>query len=516
MLTELTLFTTIAIHHMLIGFFLLTLLLILNSVIKFNPEVRSWLWLTAFVLATITPLSLLVQTNEPTSTALVQDKKVNSISPKKVSQALVTETDKEKYLANQWHLPSHWVKSVKPLLYVFLIVWFIGSCWRSIHLIRAFLKTKQVLLSSKPIKKLKLDSQLHKINLLKSAIISTPMVVGWLRPVIIIPNRFVQQFKESSLIPIVLHEQAHIERNDPLIGFLQEVFAIIFWWSPVMRLINHKIHINRELACDLRAIAKLNNNKQYAQVLIDCAKLMLFQKSYGLTMGLFSHKKDLTYRINEVLNMKTNKKPKKLAMIATCFSLAYATVSLSQNYLPQIDVDSIKLDSNHFSELSESESELLSDVIEQNDYQTLELMISHGLDINKPIIGDGTALIIAVKAGNIEMVNKLISMGANVNQSADNDGNPLIAASINNNLEIAKILLANKANIDAIVINDETALINASKYGHFNMVKFLVENGADINLGVNAQTLSGIEYRTPINVASTTQIKNYLKNKITQ
>jgi ankyrin repeat protein len=85
-------------------------------------------------------------------------------------------------------------------------------------------------------------------------------------------------------------------------------------------------------------------------------------------------------------------------------------------------------------------------------------MIDQGVDINTPLISDGTALIIAVKNNDHDLVSALIGLGADVNQSALGDGNPLIAAAVTNHLTIAEYLLDKGADIDAIVKDGETTL----------------------------------------------------------
>ena len=147
-----------------------------------------------------------------------------------------------------------------------------------------------------------------------------------------------QQLSSAQLAPIVLHELAHIQRNDIWFSHFQEFIAVVFWWSPVIRLLNKKIHIDRELACDLRAVKQLNNNKQYAQSLIDCAKLMIIQQRSVLAMGLFSQKKELNNRVTTVLNSKSLKKPSMLAIIAVCLGLSALTIKVSQAFVPKISI----------------------------------------------------------------------------------------------------------------------------------------------------------------------------------
>ncbi|WP_340677246.1 ankyrin repeat domain-containing protein [Paraglaciecola sp.] len=161
-------------------------------------------------------------------------------------------------------------------------------------------------------------------------------------------------------------------------------------------------------------------------------------------------------------------------------------------------------------DLSPTQHEVLERAIHSNDYQAVVKMLDKGLDINGTIDGDGTLLIMAIKAGHDAMVYSLIDAGADVNLTAVADGNPLISAAMMNNLSVAQRLVDEGALVDALVEHDETALINASRMGHFEMVKFFVEKGADVNLGVHVNTVKGSIYRSPLNGAKTDEIRHYL------
>ena len=77
--------------------------------------------------------------------------------------------------------------------------------------------------------------------------VASPMVVGLTKPKIIIPTSITDQLQQDQLKAIVLHENAHIKRKDNWFGLLQEIVAILFWWSPIIRVFNQKIHVERSI-----------------------------------------------------------------------------------------------------------------------------------------------------------------------------------------------------------------------------------------------------------------------------
>jgi bla regulator protein BlaR1 len=542
MMTEFTLFTTLALHHLIIGSALTIVLFAVGKIIKTSAEMRSWIWMTVFLAATLIPFSLFNIKSAPVN-------QVNAATV--VSQPLVTNSqsiiiDPEETTPD-WHVPSGLVYTLQQLLTLFMFIWLGGSLWRGVSVLRSFAYTRQLIQSCHP---LDLDHPLHKelskssrIDLLTSNAIASPLVSGITSPKIIFPENILNQLEHQQLGPILLHEQAHVQRFDVLFGILQELIAIIFWWSPVIRILNRKIHVERELACDLRAAKQLSNKKQYAQSLIDCAKLMITQHRSILAMGLFSQKKELSHRISEVLKSTGIKAPNFILIASVCFGLTVATVGAAHSYAPKISVEDVKSDSIHYSIMDDKVGLKLIDAVDKNDIQTITQMINDGTDIDTPAIGDGTALIIAVRRNNVEMVQALIDLGANVNQSSHGDGNPLINAvmrnnlkiaqllidqgadvnqsshgdgnplinaAMRNNLKIAQLLIDQGADVNSVVPRDETPLINATRFGHLKMSQLLVKHGADVNLKVQTGASDGNKIRSPLNMAKTKQIKDFL------
>lgn len=511
MIAQYTLLTTLALHHIIIGGLLILILLVLHKVLNSSAEMRSWLLMTAFITSTVVPLTLLSTTpaltvKNNTSSA------VKTITNTPVLQKSIETASTENIEQVLWHMPSEIVFQFSEILTALVVVWIIGSLWRSLMVFASFMRTRNLIKTCKIVNQASIRRLVvnTKVEIFTSKQVNSPMVVGLIRPKIILPGNIIKQLSSEQLAPIVLHELAHIQRNDIWFSHFQEFIAIVFWWSPVIRLLNNKIHIDRELACDLRAVKQLKNNKQYAQSLIDCAKLMITQQRSVLAMGLFSQKKELNNRVNTVLKSKAIKTPSILAIVSVCLGLSVVTIKTSQAFVPQISISDAEQNARHFSLLPSSDGEQLIAAVMQNNIGAIEQLQQEGVDINTPAIGDGTALIIAVKKDNHKMVQALIDLGADVNQSSRGDGNPLIAAAMDNNLALAQLLIDNGADINGIVPRDETPLINATRRGYFEMTQLLVNQGADVNLSVKTGLSDGQKIRSPLNMSRNREISDYL------
>ena len=506
MMIEYTLLTTLAFHHLVIGALLIAMLWLLNRFVPSSAELRSWLWMTAFVISTIVPFSLITPGIGKTVTSInTSYTRVSSLSEKQVilenSAPLVSPEP-------HWHFPTKLIFSFSYLLTFALVVWLIGSLWRAYSSFRTFARTRQLMAAT--LEKMPSLSGFIGVDVYSSTKVSSPLVIGFLKPKVILPKSITEQLPNQQLKAILLHEHAHIQRKDNWFGLFQELLAILFWWSPIIRILNKQIHVEREISCDLRAATKLDNGKQYAQSLLDCAKLMVNEQRNVLAMGLFSKKKELSHRVGAVLSYKNFKKPHALVIALLCMGLSISTIQAAQSFSPKISMKHTIADARHFSLLPYDEGTQLINAVMRNDIDAIKALQDEGVDINTPAIGDGTALMIAVKTDKAIMVEALLALGADVDQSSEGDGNPLIVAAMGNNAKLAELLLDKGADINAIVPKDETALINATRSAYLDMTQLLIDRGADVNLAVTTGMSDGYERRSPLNQAATEEIKDLL------
>jgi beta-lactamase regulating signal transducer with metallopeptidase domain len=77
-----------------------------------------------------------------------------------------------------------------------------------------------------------------------------PALVGWWRPVILLPPGVVEGMSAGELRLIVLHELAHVRRRDVLVNWLATAVAVVHWPNPAVWLVMSRMRFERELACD--------------------------------------------------------------------------------------------------------------------------------------------------------------------------------------------------------------------------------------------------------------------------
>src|SRR5450432_3529666 len=70
------------------------------------------------------------------------------------------------------------------------------------------------------------------VQLLVSALVQVPTVVGWLRPVVLVPVGALVGLPAGHLEALLLHELAHIQRHDYLINILQSIVEAMVFYHP--------------------------------------------------------------------------------------------------------------------------------------------------------------------------------------------------------------------------------------------------------------------------------------------
>jgi beta-lactamase regulating signal transducer with metallopeptidase domain len=80
--------------------------------------------------------------------------------------------------------------------------------------------------------------------------VSTPMAAGYLNPVILLPRQVPELLDDQQLLSVLIHESAHIIRRDGIAGLYQRTLAALFWFHPLIHLVNHLLDRAREEVCD--------------------------------------------------------------------------------------------------------------------------------------------------------------------------------------------------------------------------------------------------------------------------
>jgi uncharacterized protein involved in exopolysaccharide biosynthesis/beta-lactamase regulating signal transducer with metallopeptidase domain len=105
------------------------------------------------------------------------------------------------------------------------------------------------------------------VRLLKSALVEVPTVLGWFRPVILLPAATLSGLTPSQLEAVLAHELAHVRRLDYLVNAFQCLVETLMFYHPVAWWISRCIREERENACDDLVIEVCGDRLGYARAL---------------------------------------------------------------------------------------------------------------------------------------------------------------------------------------------------------------------------------------------------------
>jgi beta-lactamase regulating signal transducer with metallopeptidase domain len=111
------------------------------------------------------------------------------------------------------------------------------------------------------------------VRVLESALVAVPTLVGWLRPVILLPAAAVAAMPVAHLEAIIAHELAHVRRHDYLINALQAVVETLLFYHPAVWWCSRQVRIEREHCCDDLAVAACGDRLGYATALANLEEL---------------------------------------------------------------------------------------------------------------------------------------------------------------------------------------------------------------------------------------------------
>jgi len=111
------------------------------------------------------------------------------------------------------------------------------------------------------------------VQMLCSASATVPMVLGWLRPAVIVPAGWMTGLSSAQLEAILAHELTHIRRHDYLVNLLQNVVETFFFYHPAVWWISGQIRREREHCCDDVASAACGGALEYSRALTSLEEL---------------------------------------------------------------------------------------------------------------------------------------------------------------------------------------------------------------------------------------------------
>jgi TonB family protein len=137
------------------------------------------------------------------------------------------------------------------------------------------------------------------VRLAHSVRVHVPTVIGWLKPVVLLPVGCLTGLSERQIEALLAHELAHIRRNDYLVSVLQSMVETALFYHPAVWWISKQVRREREYCCDEMAVKVCGDRLAYARALS-----LLEERRAPFPMALGANGGVLIMRIRRLLGYR--------------------------------------------------------------------------------------------------------------------------------------------------------------------------------------------------------------------
>ena len=146
------------------------------------------------------------------------------------------------------------------------------------------------------------------VQIRESVQIATPMIIGVLKPILLVPIGLATHLSVRELEAVLAHELAHVKRHDYAVNLLQSVTEMLYFFHPALWWLSARVREEREHCCDDLAVQVCGGDGRIlAQALAHVEELRLTQTSLmpALAMGFASNRQHLLHRVRRMLGVPT-------------------------------------------------------------------------------------------------------------------------------------------------------------------------------------------------------------------
>jgi HEAT repeat protein/beta-lactamase regulating signal transducer with metallopeptidase domain len=172
---------------------------------------------------------------------------------------------------------------LEPILPWLVVVWVLGVLILSVRLGYGWMAARRLRTTgtrevSAPLQQVlaRLAAQLRvtrPVRLLESLLVEVPAVIGWLRPVVLVPASALIGLTPQQLEVLLAHELAHVRRYDYLLNVIQCVIETLLFYHPAVWWVSRRIREEREHCCDDLVVRVCGDPHLYATALVGMERI---------------------------------------------------------------------------------------------------------------------------------------------------------------------------------------------------------------------------------------------------
>ncbi len=355
-----------------------------------------------------------------------------------------------------------------------------------------------------------------RVELSHNSLITSPMLIGFFRPKIILPAR---ELDDKELSYIFAHELIHYKQRDMFYKWLIQIVVCAHWFNPFVYLLEKEVNKSCELSCDEKVISILDDTarREYGDMLISFLRSDNLYKSSLASVTLTEGAEQLKERLGAI--MKFKKSSKTIIAITTIFTVAvcFCFLTIGAYAAPVNDSESLHIRENQAA-MPDPDLTIRIDnapvLIENKDTDIISASYNSGyydVSINQPsdeewsvdisVVNSNTNESVILYIPNaeynsvkIEIDNGMYSGGIfnakNIIANVDNGG---LDFSLSKNFDgsvkvdaynsiFHLVSLENYENFNVEIISDSESLCDVPGYFDCINEKYTYVNGAGINL----------------------------------
>lgn len=208
---------------------------------------------------------------------------------------------------------------------IITIVWFLGFLFSISRYLLSYFRFKRRICGFTE------SEVLNGVTVIKSPLISSPMIFGFFKPTLAIPET---EMQASDYALAIKHEMVHFKHHDAWFKLYAVLVNALCWFNPITYFMVTLIGEACEYACDAQVVKEMNTDekKQYSTMILS----LLAQSSPALSSNMAKNKKQLKRRFEMILNQKKRNRFQAVVCILLILTLTCGSVVFANDAAPFI------------------------------------------------------------------------------------------------------------------------------------------------------------------------------------
>ena len=164
------------------------------------------------------------------------------------------------------------------------------------------------------------------VKFLESGAAQVPAVVGWFKPIVLVPTSVLTNMTPVEIESLLIHELAHIRRYDAVVNMFQTVAETLLFYHPVVWWLSARLRRERENCCDDIAVRIVGDRVVYSKALVAAAEMAIEPPS---TLAVASDGGELIDRVRRLLDRQEYSvgRPSRFGLLAVSTCILFAMIA---------------------------------------------------------------------------------------------------------------------------------------------------------------------------------------------